>query len=184
MKLIVGLGNPGKEYEKTRHNVGFMIVDALANNWKLEKKLESELSEATIGDQKVLLAKPQTFMNSSGEAVQKIAHFYKIDPTDVVVLYDDIDLEFGKLRVRHGGGSAGHNGIKSILQHLGDDFIRFRVGVRNETLKNPIATDKFVLAPFSQAEQAHMPTIVTEAQHELSSYLQNPEEYSRHLLNS
>lgn len=184
MKLIVGLGNPGNEYEKTRHNVGFMIVDALGSDWKLEKKLEAELSEAIIGDEKVLLAKPQTFMNLSGEAVQKITHFYKIDPTDIVVIYDDVDLEFGKLRVRHGGSSGGHNGIKSILQHLSDDFIRFRVGIRNETLKNPITTDKFVLAPFTEAEQAHMGTIIKEASQELQSYLQNPEEYSRHLLNT
>lgn len=182
MKLIVGLGNPGKEYEKTRHNVGFMIVDALASSWKLEKKLQAEISEATIDAERVLLAKPQTFMNLSGEAVQKIASFYKIDPADVVIIYDDVDLEFGKLRVRHGGSSGGHNGVKSVLQHLGDEFIRFRVGVRNETVNNPIATDKFVLAPFSSAEQAQMGTIIEQATHELRLRLQNPEEYSRYLL--
>lgn len=184
MKLIVGLGNPGSEYAKTRHNVGFMIIDTLGSNWKLDKKFQAELSETTINNQKVLLAKPQTFMNLSGEAVQKIAGFYKIDPADVIVIYDDIDLQFGKLRVRHGGGSGGHNGIKSIFQHLGDGFIRFRVGVGNETLKNPIATDKFVLAPFSSEEQGSMPYITQEATKELTSYLTSPEEYSKHLLST
>ena len=182
MKLIVGLGNPGKEYTQTRHNVGFMVLDALSSEWKLDKKLEAELSETTIQNERVLLAKPQPFMNKSGEAVQKIAHFYKIDPTDILVIYDDVDLEFGKLRVRHGGSSAGHNGIKSMIQHIGDRFIRFRVGVRNETLKNPIATDKFVLAPFTAAEQAHMGTIIEQAVQELTTYLSNPEEYSKHLI--
>ena len=182
MKLIVGLGNPGAEYAKTRHNVGFMVVDALGDDWKLEKKLKSEVCEIQIADHKALLIKPQTFMNNSGEAVQAIAAFYKVDPSEIVVIYDDLDLEFGKLRVRHGGGSGGHNGIKSIIQHTNETFIRFRIGIRNETLKNPIPTDKFVLAPFTAEEQQHMPDIVAKVTSELAEYLVSPEEYSKHLL--
>jgi len=182
MKLIVGLGNPGAEYTKTRHNVGFMVLDALGSDWKAEKKLESEICEIKIADHKALLIKPQTFMNNSGEAVQAIAAFYKVDPSEIVVIYDDVDLEFGKLRVRHGGGSGGHNGIKSLMQHAGDEFIRFRVGIRNETVKNPIPTDKFVLAPFTPTEQQHMPDIVAKITSELAEYLVSPEEYSKHLI--
>lgn len=182
MKLIVGLGNPGAEYAKTRHNVGFMVVDALGDDWKLEKKLKSEVCEITIADHKALLIKPQSYMNNSGEAVQAIATFYKVDPSEIVVIYDDVDLEFGKLRVRHGGGSGGHNGIKSIIQHTNDTFIRFRVGIRNETVKNPIPTDKFVLAQFTTEEQQHMPDIVAKVTSELAQYLVSPEEYSKHLL--
>jgi len=182
MKLIVGLGNPGAEYTKTRHNVGFMVLDALGSDWKAEKKLKSEICEIKIADHKALLIKPQTFMNNSGEAVQAIAAFYKVDPSEIVVIYDDVDLEFGKLRVRHGGGSGGHNGIKSLMQHAGDEFIRFRVGIRNETVKNPIPTDKFVLAPFTPTEQQHMPDIVAKITSELAEYLVSPEEYSKHLI--
>lgn len=182
MKLIVGLGNPGKEYANTRHNVGFMVLDALSSDWKLEKKLKSEVSEIRIADHKVLLVKPQTYMNLSGEAVQAVAAFYKVDPSDIVIIYDDVDLEFAKLRVRHGGGSGGHNGLKSLIQHLNDQFIRFRIGVGNETLKNPIPTDKFVLAPFTPEEQTQLPTVINQAVTELTSYLENPEEYSKHLL--
>jgi len=182
MKLIVGLGNPGKEYEKTRHNVGFMVVDALGSNWKLEKKLKSQVCEISIANQKALLVKPQTFMNNSGQAVQSIAAFYKVNPSEIVIIYDDVDLEFGKLRVRHDGGSGGHNGLKSLIQHVGDTFIRFRIGVGNESLKNPIPTDKFVLAPFTQEEQRHIPDIVGQVTSELAEYLVSPEEYSKHLI--
>jgi PTH1 family peptidyl-tRNA hydrolase len=184
MKLIVGLGNPGTEYAKTRHNVGFMVLDALASDWRLEKKLRSELATTEIAGHKVLLGKPQTYMNLSGEAVQAIAWFYKIDPKDIVIIYDDVDLAFGKLRVRHGGGSGGHNGLKSLIQHLNDAFIRFRIGVGNESLKNPIPTEKFVLAPFTKDEQAQLPGLIGQTVSELTSYLQNPEEYSKHLISS
>lgn len=182
MKLIVGLGNPGAEYAKTRHNVGFMVLDALSSDWKVEKKLKSEVSEIQVAGHKALLVKPQTFMNLSGEAVQAVAAFYKVDSNDIVIIYDDIDLEFGKLRVRHGGGSGGHNGLKSLIQYLNDAFIRFRIGVGNDTLKNPIPTDKFVLSHFTKDEQPQLTTIIDKAAAELTSYLENPEEYSKHLL--
>lgn len=182
MKLIVGLGNPGAEYARTRHNVGFMVLDALSSDWKLEKKLKSEISEIQVAGHKALLVKPQTYMNLSGEAVQAVAAFYKVDPSDIVIIYDDIDLAFGKLRVRHGGGSGGHNGLKSLIQRLHDEFIRFRIGVGNESLKNPIPTDKFVLSPFTKNEQAQLSALITEAINELTQYLENPEEYSKHLL--
>lgn len=182
MKLIVGLGNPGKEYASTRHNVGFMVLDALSSDWKLEKKQQSEVAEIEISGHKVLLVKPQTYMNLSGEAVQAVAAYYKVDPSDIVIIYDDVDLEFGKLRVRHGGGSGGHNGLRSLIQHLNDAFIRFRIGVGNETLKNPIPTDKFVLAPFTASEQGQLSDLINEVVNELTSYLTNPEQYSKNLV--
>jgi PTH1 family peptidyl-tRNA hydrolase len=158
MFLIVGLGNPSKEYEKTRHNVGFMAVDFLAENWQLgafkkQKKLKAEILESVINDQKIILAKPQTFMNNSGEAVMALKKFFQIKNEQVVVVYDELDLPLGKIRVRTDGSSAGHNGIKSIIQNLGTDkFIRLRIGIRNELAEKMEAAD-FVLSRFSKEEK-------------------------------
>ncbi len=134
MKLIVGLGNPGSEYRDTRHNVGFMIVDALAGRWRVgdewREKFEALQIKTTVGDEAVILAKPLTFMNLSGQAVNAVAGFYKIDPADVFVVTDDVALPLGRLRARREGGAGGHNGLKSIIQHLSTPaFPRMRVGV-------------------------------------------------------
>lgn len=135
MKLIVGLGNPGKEYEKTKHNIGFMTMDLLAGKMRSEEflkedKFKSELTCFELDGEKVFLVKPQTFMNLSGEAVQKIASFYKIEPKDIAVVHDELDLPSGEIKVSFGRGSAGHNGVKSIIQKLGtEEFLRVRIGI-------------------------------------------------------
>jgi peptidyl-tRNA hydrolase, PTH1 family len=134
MKLIVGLGNPGPEYRDTRHNVGFLVIDEMAGRWRLSdawrEKFEALHVRTTVADEAVVLAKPLTFMNLSGQAVAGLAGFYKIDPADVLVVTDDVALPLGRLRARPEGGAGGHNGLKSIIQHLGTQaFPRVRVGV-------------------------------------------------------
>ena len=135
MKLIVGLGNPGKKYEKTWHNIGFKAIDNIADyfnfeNPKEEKKFKSKINTGQINDSKIILAKPQTYMNNSGEAVGMIANYYKIKPKDIIVIHDDIDLPLGRLKITTGSSAGGHNGIKSIIQHTKTkDFIRIKIGV-------------------------------------------------------
>ena len=131
--LVVGLGNPGDQYENTRHNAGFQVIDALADrgNFPVQRlKFHALTNAATIGGQGVLVMKPVTYMNLSGQAVGEAARFYKISPDHVLVISDDVDLPLGKLRIRKGGSAGGHNGLKSIIQHLGtDQFPRLKVGV-------------------------------------------------------
>lgn len=134
MKLVVGLGNPGSEYRDTRHNVGFLVADELARRWRVpdawREKFEALHIKTMLGDDAVVVAKPLTFMNLSGQAVAGLAAFYKIDPADVLVVTDDVALPLGRLRARPEGGAGGHNGLKSIIQHLGTQaFPRVRVGV-------------------------------------------------------
>ena len=155
MKLVVGLGNPGKQYEKTKHNIGFMVVDAIADSvphtpWREEQR--AEVCSITVNGEKVLLVKPQTFMNASGESVGPLMRYYKIDPSDVYCIYDDMDLPVGKLRIRPNGSSGGHNGIKSFIAHFGtENFPRFRVGI-GRALPQWSVIDH-VLAPFSEESQ-------------------------------
>jgi PTH1 family peptidyl-tRNA hydrolase len=138
MILIVGLGNPGKKYEKNRHNIGFVLIDTLAYKYqaefKLDKKLNAEIAEIRnpeLSSEPILLAKPQTFMNNSGEAVQKIAAFYKIHPENIWVLFDELDLPLGTIKIRKSGGSGTHNGMKSVVGHIGKNFPRFRIGIES-----------------------------------------------------
>lgn len=137
MKLVVGLGNPGPEYERTRHNVGYRVVDKLASRlgWKWsERRSRAILASGTIGIEKVVLAKPITFMNLSGQAVGELVHWYKIHPEDLLVVYDELDLPVGKVRLRARGSAAGHNGIKDIIHHLHTNaFPRLRVGIGHPT---------------------------------------------------
>src|SRR3989338_974277 len=159
MKLIVGLGNPGEEYEKTRHNVGFLAVEALRlriedfSNWKLDKKLESEVSRGHIASccEDVILAKPQTFMNNSGGAVKLLITNYTLLITDLLVVHDDLDLELGTLRLSFGSGSAGQNGVESIINTLDTkDFWRLRIGIGPKLGE----ADKFVLKRFPRTQTA------------------------------
>jgi PTH1 family peptidyl-tRNA hydrolase len=133
MKLIVGLGNPGQQYERTRHNVGFRVVDRLAEQWGWkwsERRGKALLASGTVGTEKVVLAKPLTFMNLSGEAVGELARWYKLTPTDILVIYDELDLPTGKVRIRARGSAAGHNGMRDIIAKLHtSDFPRLRVGI-------------------------------------------------------
>jgi PTH1 family peptidyl-tRNA hydrolase len=154
MLLLVGLGNPGPSYRDNRHNVGFMAVDAIHGRWRLgpyRSKFHGDLADGVIAGEKVLILKPQTYMNESGRAVQAAMTFYKIAPGDVVVLHDELDLAAGKLRVKRGGGHAGHNGLRSIQGHVGPDFRRVRIGVGHPGDKDKVVGH--VLKDFSKEDQ-------------------------------
>jgi PTH1 family peptidyl-tRNA hydrolase len=164
--LVVGLGNVGKKYEKTRHNVGFTALDTFVEkndgSWTLKKDLRSLVSQVNIGATKVILCKPTTMMNNSGEAVQAVMNFYKIPATEVVVVHDELDISFGQIRCRKGGSAAGNNGIKSIIQHIGEDFERMRIGI-GPKLPEQMDSADFVLANFSPAHAKHMDSLKRES---------------------
>lgn len=154
MKLIVGLGNPGAKYARNRHNIGFMAVDAIAANhgfspWR--SKFQGLLSDGRLGHAKVVLLKPQTFMNLSGQSVGAAVRFYKLNPEDVIVFHDELDLAPGKLRLKNGGGHAGHNGLRSIHQHIGPDYARVRLGIGHPGHKDRVTG--YVLGDFAKADQ-------------------------------
>ncbi len=159
MYIIVGLGNPTKEYENTRHNIGFAIIDKLAESYSidvLEKKHKALIGKGMINGTKVILAKPQTYMNLSGESVRELVDYYKIDEEEeLIIIYDDISLDVGQLRIRKKGSAGGHNGMKSILAHLGHDiFPRIKVGVGDKPKGYDLAD--YVLGRFSQEERGIM----------------------------
>ena len=177
MMLIVGLGNPGKEYENTPHNAGFMALDEFARvhglpSFKLAKKHSSLISEGTLNSVKVLLAKPQTFMNNSGKAVQSLLKL-SLGKTklSLVVVHDDIDIPLGKVKVSNGSGSAGHKGVDSIIQSLGTkDFARIRIGIQPADSK-PENIEEFVLQKFSKAELPLFQSAIQEAVSSISSLI-------------
>lgn len=158
MKIIVGLGNPGNEYAKTRHNVGFMLIDALAEHlnitlWK--DKFNAQIAEGRIGAGKILLVKPQTYMNNSGEAVGPLMRWYKLEPEDIIVAHDDMDIPAGTIRIRKKGSSGGHNGIKSLISHIGsENFARVRLGIGRPLPGWSVV--KHVLAPFPAEDKAEV----------------------------
>ena len=157
MKLVVGLGNPGREYVRNRHNVGHMVVDELARrhagSWK--SKFSGQLAEVRIDDHKVALLKPETYMNDSGRSVKAAAQFYKLEPDAILVIHDESDLEPGRLQARRGGGLAGHNGLRSVAQHLGTpDFLRLRVGVGRPGRGDRRDLADYVLSDFEPHEDA------------------------------
>ncbi len=161
MKLFVGLGNPGAAYAAHRHNIGFMVVDALAAHhgfgpWR--QAFQGAVSAGSLGDAKVLLLKPQTFMNESGRSVAAALQFYKLTPGDVFVFHDELDLEPNKVRVRLGGGTAGHNGLRSIDAHIGPDFWRVRIGIGHPGHKDRV--HGHVLGNFTKAEQEPLATLL------------------------
>lgn len=154
MILLVGLGNPGAEYAGNRHNVGFMAVDRIAARFSFgpwKRKFQGLAADGEIAGAKVMLLKPQTYMNESGRSVGEAARFHKIPLADIAVLYDEIDLAPGKLKVKTGGGNAGHNGLRSITAHLGNDYVRVRIGVGHPGDKARVAG--YVLSDFAKAEQ-------------------------------
>lgn len=159
MYIIVGLGNPGKEYAHTRHNVGFDTIDELASKWNIDvstKKHKALIGKGMIEGEKVILAKPQTYMNLSGESVRELLDFYKIDETsELIIIYDDISLNPGQLRIRPKGSAGGHNGIKSIISHLGgQEFLRIKVGVGEKPKGYDLAD--YVLGHFSKEDKEVM----------------------------
>ncbi|MFY0690440.1 MAG: aminoacyl-tRNA hydrolase [Paracoccaceae bacterium] len=154
MKLFVGLGNPGAKYAHNRHNIGFMAVDRIAEDhgfsaWK--SKFQGHVSEGRLGREKIVLLKPETFMNLSGQSVGEAMRFYKLDPADITVFHDEIDLAPAKIRVKQGGGHAGHNGLRSIHQHIGPDYGRVRLGVGHPGHKD--AVPRYVLHDFAKADE-------------------------------
>ena len=153
MKLFVGLGNPGRKYEANRHNIGFMAVDRIAADhgfapWRA--RFQGEVSEGRLGSEKIVLLKPHTFMNLSGQSVGEAMRFYKLTPDDVTVFHDELDLAPGKLRVKTGGGHAGHNGLRSIHQHIGEGYHRVRIGIGHPGDKARVAA--YVLSDFAKAD--------------------------------
>ena len=155
MKLIVGLGNPGTEYKNNRHNFGFMALDSLSTHYQFEdwkSKLDGKFSAKLFGSEKIILVKPQTYMNLSGSCVAKFKLFFKVSEEDIFVIYDDIDLELGHIKFKQGGGDAGHKGVRSISQHLKTkDYNRLRVGIGRPRTKEEVSY--FVLSNFSKAEK-------------------------------
>jgi PTH1 family peptidyl-tRNA hydrolase len=154
MLLFAGLGNPGTKYANNRHNVGFMAADAIARRHSFapwSKKFQAEIAEGKIGGEKVLLIKPQTFMNLSGQSVGEAMRFYKVEPSAVTVFYDEIELPAGKVRVKVGGGSAGHNGIRSLDQHIGKHYRRVRIGVGHPGVKEMV--HGHVLGDFAKSDR-------------------------------
>ncbi|HEX5448278.1 MAG TPA: aminoacyl-tRNA hydrolase [Candidatus Saccharimonadales bacterium] len=165
--LIIGLGNPGAEYKDARHNIGFKVLDEFAAKndfpgWIAKKDLKCQLSIQSLGQSRVILCKPATFMNNSGEAAQAVQRFYRVYNQTTLAVYDELAVPFGSLRTRLGGSDAGHNGVKSLTQHLGDDYGRLRVGVGSDISAKADAAD-FVLGKFTKKEQENLPVIIKEA---------------------
>ena len=155
MLILAGLGNPGAQYQHNRHNIGFMAIDALARRWPFavaRSKFQGHASEGTIDGTKVLLLKPQTFMNDSGRSIGEAMKFYKLTPADVVVFYDELDLAPGRFRMKTGGGAAGHNGVRSTIAHIGPDFRRGRMGIGHPGHKDRVLGH--VLSDFHKVDQA------------------------------
>lgn len=165
--LIIGLGNPGKEYDGTRHNIGFGILEEFATQndfpaWTSKKDLKCQLTISNLGESRVILCKPTTFMNSSGEAAHAVQHFYRVYNPQTLAVYDELAIPFGQLRSRLAGSDGGHNGVKSLIQHIGDDFYRLRIGIGSEVSEVADSAD-FVLGKFSKGEQSKIPAITKES---------------------
>ena len=172
MRLVVGLGNPGFRYRLTRHNLGFMVVDALADRWRVAvggKRHDAETGVGEFANTRVVLAKPQTFMNASGESVSKLRRLYHLDPHDILAVYDDLDLPFGKMRLRGDGGAGGHNGVASLISILGKGFPRLRIGIgRPPGGADPVG---YVLEPFTGPESDGLGEIVDRAAQSVESWI-------------
>ena len=155
-RIIVGLGNPGDGYANTRHNVGFAVANRLAKRARVEfgiKAADSRIAEGSLGDTKIAIARPQTFMNDSGRALKKLLDRYRLEPKDVIVVFDEVDLPLGTIRIRQSGGSGTHNGMRSIVSAIGEGFPRIRVGVAPAQLREVPDLAEYVLSPFDQDER-------------------------------
>lgn len=175
MRLIVGLGNIGVHFEGTRHNIGFDVLDAFAQAnsmvWQAKDKFKASVAEATIGEQKVLLLKPNTYYNLSGDAVRAVKDFYKLENSDIMVVHDELALPFGTIRTRSAGSDAGNNGVKSIIAAVGEYIDRVRIGVANEHSPNQDAAD-FVLGQFTRKERETLDKIKNEAVGLVSTFIE------------
>lgn len=181
MKLVVGLGNPGKKYHRTRHNIGFMVLDFLhdavaertgISAWQTSPKFNAEIADFKVKNESVLLLKPLTYMNDSGHSVQLAAQFYKIAPADILVVHDDKDLPLGEIKLQTNRGHAGHNGIRSIIACLNTkDFGRLRLGVANEQLADGMDTAVFVLNKFGVRERGAVNTMTESAAEQITDWI-------------
>ncbi len=184
MKLIVGLGNPGARYRLTRHNLGFMVLDLLAERWRIAvggRRHEAELGSGEIAETRVVLAKPQTFMNASGESVAKVRRLHRLEPRDILVVCDDLDLPLGRVRLRGEGGAGGHNGLASLISVLGKGFPRLRIGI-GRPLGGADPVD-FVLEPFTASERPTVHTAIERAADGVESWLREGLESAMNTLN-
>jgi len=169
MKLIIGLGNPGKKYENARHNLGFLVIDELAekiniNDWKIKMQFNANITRGDFNNKKIILAKPQTFMNNSGMAIKSITDYYKISAENILIIHDDIDLKLGEIKIQKNRSSAGHNGVQSIIDYLKTkDFIRIRLGIKPIDQETIIDIEKFVLQKFSKKEEFIVQKIIKKA---------------------
>jgi len=166
MKLIVGLGNPGEKYKKTRHNLGFLVVDYLAagDKWKKSKNSNCLYIRKQIGPEEIELIKPLTFMNNSGKTVNHIQKKHRIKPENILIIHDEIDLPLGEIRIQQGRGPAGHKGVQSIINQLGTkDFVRLRIGIRPTNQETIVDTEKFVLEKFTPTEEEIVQAIIKRA---------------------
>ena len=168
MKLIIGLGNPGEEYQKTRHNAGFLAVDKIVSQcsdiptFNFRPKFKAEISQGIINNKKVILVKPMTFMNNSGQAVQAVLDYYKINPKNIIIIHDDLDIPLGEFKISKNKNSGGHKGVQSIIDCLGTkDFMRIRIGIDTERNKK-IPTEKFVLEKFNEEEMRKIEGAIEE----------------------
>lgn len=183
MKLIIGLGNPGKKYKLTRHNAGFLCADFLQKEWDfapfvLDKKMSTEISSGMIDNEKVFIVKPQTFMNLSGEAVLKLLQFYKLSPSDIAIIHDDLDIAAGKFKIATSSRAAGHNGVQNIIEQLGtQNFLRVRLGIGEparlgiDTSSNQLSSEDFVLQNFSPKELAELTKLFPEVKERMLTWL-------------
>lgn len=180
-KVVLGLGNFGHQYENTRHNIGFIMLDHLAEEygttWQEKTKFKAHIAEVRLGAQRVILAKPTTFYNLSGEAAIALVQFYKLEPQDILVVHDELALPFGTIRTRLSGSDAGNNGVKSINAHIGQEYARVRVGVANDQLRPSNATD-FVLAKFTPDEQLALPLIAKHAAKFAEDFIHEDKEFA------
>ena len=165
VKLIAGLGNPGEQYQSNRHNLGFLTLDYLAGRHDIPLKkqgFEALFGKGIIGNERILLAKPQTYMNLSGIAIERLVSYFRVDIKDLIVVHDDLDLPFETIRLKKGGGEGGHKGLMSIVQHVGSaDFIRVRIGIGKPMRKAMV--ERYVLSPFAEEEQNAVPSILAVA---------------------
>jgi len=172
MKIIVGLGNPGIQYENTRHSLGFELADILANKLDIgfneNKSLKSMIAKTKIANEDIILVKPQTFMNSSGEALRKIADYYKVPAGDIIVACDDTYLETGVVRIRFGGQAGGHNGLKSIISNLGSEFWRMRLGIGDNGV---VPLENYVLSKIPQRDGEIIRTMIDKAAEEMIRFI-------------
>ncbi|MCK9378624.1 MAG: aminoacyl-tRNA hydrolase [Candidatus Moranbacteria bacterium] len=178
MLLIIGLGNPGKEYEKTRHNTGFILLDKFQEKWnfpqfKIEKKFNAEISTEIQNGEKIILAKPQTFMNLSGDSVRKLMDFYKLTPQEIIIIHDALDILLGTFKIATNSSSAGHNGVQNIIEKIGtQELRRFRIGLGEETTNTPncrLGAHDFVLGKLSDQETEKITALIPEIEQKIFS---------------